>query len=209
VIYAKFRNAGQTCICPNRVLVQRSILDEFTARFSEEVSKLKVGNGFDDTVDIGPIINEKGFIKIKGHIEDALQKGASVSVGLEYIVDNEKGCYFVKPTVLTNVTRDMEIMQEETFGPVAPVIVFDTIEEAVEIANDTPNGLAAYFFTNDYKKGTYLSENLDYGKVGWNDGAPSGAHTPFGSMKESGLGREGGSEGIEPYLETKYLSVRL
>jgi succinate-semialdehyde dehydrogenase/glutarate-semialdehyde dehydrogenase len=203
----KFRNAGQTCVCANRLIVHESVVDEFSRRLAERTSKLKVGNGLDKDTDIGPVINKKGYEKIAFQINDAIDKGAEVLAGNKFDVDEEKGCYFVYPTVLKNVTEDMDIMHEETFGPVAPITTFTTLEEAVEIANGTPYGLAAYFFTNNYKAGTFLSENLEFGIVGWNDGAPSAAHVPFGGMKESGLGREGGIEGIEPYLETKYLSI--
>src|SRR5690625_4770172 len=123
------------------------------------------------------------------------------------ILDEANQCFFVHPTILADVTEDMEIMFEETFGPVAPITTFSDLDEAIHIANDTPYGLAAYFFTDDYRTGNYLFEHLDYGIIGWNDGAPSAAHIPFGGMKESGHGREGGIEGIEPYLETKYLSI--
>ncbi|MDY0395730.1 aldehyde dehydrogenase family protein [Virgibacillus halophilus] len=150
---------------------------------------------------------KKGYDKIVEQVEDALDKGAEALVGNKYEVNDDKGSYFVYPTVLKNVDEGMSIMHEETFGPIAPIISYKQVEEAIEIANNTPFGLAAYFFTNDYRKGTFLSENLDYGIVGWNDGGPSAAHAPFGGMKESGLGREGGLEGIEPYLETKYLSI--
>ena len=203
----KFRNAGQTCVCANRIIVHESIAEVFSTKLAEAVNKLKVGNGLDEATQIGPIINEKGYNKIVKQINDALAKGAVALAGNHYTANTEYGYYFVHPTVLTNVTLDMTIMQEETFGPVAPIITFNNLKEAVEIANGTPYGLAAYFFTNNYKTGIYLSGNLDFGIVGWNDGAPSGAHIPFGGMKESGIGREGGVEGMEPYLETKYLSI--
>ncbi|WP_188454265.1 NAD-dependent succinate-semialdehyde dehydrogenase [Virgibacillus oceani] len=206
-IGTKFRNAGQTCVCANRILVHENITDIFTEKFVSEVKKLKVGNGLEEGIDIGPIINAKGFDKIVSHIDDAVEKGAEILVGNEYDVDNEREIYFVHPTVLKNVYSDMAIMHEETFGPVAPIVSFKHIDDAVEIANSTPYGLAAYFFTNDYRTGSYLHDNLDFGIVGWNDGGPSAAHAPFGGMKESGLGREGGQEGIEPYLETKYMSI--
>lgn len=206
-ILTKFRNAGQTCVCANRIIVHENIADEFSAKLAEAAKKLKVGNGLDQDTQVGPIINQKGYDKIVAQINDAVEKGAEVLAGNRFNADKEQGYFFVYPTVLSNVTLDMNIMQEETFGPVAPIITFKSLEEAVEIANSTPYGLAAYFFTNNYKTGTYLSENLDFGIVGWNDGAPSGAHIPFGGMKESGIGREGGLEGIEPYLETKYLSI--
>ena len=206
-IASKYRNAGQTCVCANRILVHENVIEDFAAKLTAEVKKLKVGNGLDKDTDVGPIINKKGYSKIVAQIEDAVDQGAEVLVGNEYDINAEKGYFFVYPTVLKNVNLNMKITQEETFGPVAPLISFKELEEAVEIANGTPYGLAAYFFTNNYKTGTYLHENLDFGIVGWNDGAPSAAHVPFGGMKESGLGREGGVEGIEPYLETKYLSI--
>lgn len=206
-VITKFRNAGQTCVCANRIIVHENVVNEFSKKLAEEVSKLKVGNGLDQDTQVGPIINEKGFNKIVEQINDAVEKGAEVLVGNQYKADKEQGYFFVYPTVLANVQPNMVIMQEETFGPVAPISTFKTLEEAVEIANSTPFGLAAYFFTNNYKTGTYLHDHLDFGIIGWNDGAPSGAHIPFGGMKESGLGREGGIEGIEPYLETKYLSI--
>ncbi|MTW85249.1 aldehyde dehydrogenase family protein [Virgibacillus dakarensis] len=203
----KFRNAGQTCVCANRILVHENVVDKFTEKFVAEVRKLTVGNGLNDGIDVGPIINEKGYTKIVDQINNAKEKGAEVVLGDKYDVDQEKGFFFIYPTVLKNVTTDMTIMHEETFGPVAPITSFKTIEEAVELANSTPYGLAAYFFTNDYRTGTYLHDHLQFGIIGWNDGGPSAAHAPFGGMKESGLGREGGIEGIEPYLETKYMSV--
>ncbi|MEH7094409.1 NAD-dependent succinate-semialdehyde dehydrogenase [Neobacillus vireti] len=206
-LLTKFRNAGQTCVCANRIIVHETIVEAFSAKLAEATKKLKVGNGLEKDTQVGPIINEKGFNKIVDQINDAIDKGAMVLAGNQFNADKEQGYFFVSPTVLLNVTLDMNIMQEETFGPVAPIIAFKDLEEAIEIANSTPYGLAAYFFTNNYKTGTYLSENLDFGIVGWNDGAPSGAHIPFGGMKESGIGREGGIEGIEPYLETKYLSI--
>jgi succinate-semialdehyde dehydrogenase/glutarate-semialdehyde dehydrogenase len=206
-IITKYRNAGQTCVCANRIIVHESIVDQFAEKLAQEVRKLKVGNGLDPNTQIGPIINEKGYEKVVAQIQDAIDKGAEVLAGNQFDANKEQGYFFVYPTVLKNVTPEMVIMQEETFGPVAPIIAFKTIEEAVEIANSTPYGLAAYFFTNDYRTGTYIHDHLDFGIIGWNDGAPSGAHVPFGGMKESGLGREGSIEGIEPYLETKYLSI--
>src|SRR5690625_626598 len=204
----KFRNAGQTCVCANRILVDQKIADAFTYKLTAAVKALKVGNGLEDDVDIGPIINRQGYEKINAHIADAIDKNAQITTGKqEDQINDEQGYYFVQPTVLSNVTLDMKVMQEETFGPVAPVMSFSSIEEALEIANGTPFGLAAYFFTNDYRTGTYLHDHLNFGIVGWNDTGISAAHAPFGGMKESGLGREGGQEGIEPYLETKYMSI--
>ncbi|WEG11126.1 NAD-dependent succinate-semialdehyde dehydrogenase [Pullulanibacillus sp. KACC 23026] len=206
-IATKFRNAGQTCVCANRLIVHESIVETYSSKLIHAVSQLKVGNGLEKTTDIGPIINEKGFNKIVSQIKNAVDQGAEVMIGNHFDASSEDGYFFVYPTVLKNVNSSMTIMQEETFGPVAPIISFNKLEEAIEIANSTPYGLAAYFFTNDYRTGTYLTEHLDFGIIGWNDGAPSGAHVPFGGMKESGLGREGGPEGIESYLETKYLSI--
>src|SRR5690625_2314789 len=203
----KFRNAGQTCVCANRILVHESIIDEFSKKLAESVSQLKVGNGLKEDTDIGPVINGASYEKITAQINDAVSKGAEILTGNKNIVDEQNSCFFVAPTVLKNVDLNMTIMHEETFGPVAPVTSFTELDEAIEIANGTPFGLAAYFFTNDYRTGTYLHDHLEYGIIGWNDGAPSAAHAPFGGMKESGLGREGGTEGIEPYLETKYLSI--
>ncbi|OYQ81176.1 succinate-semialdehyde dehydrogenase (NADP(+)) [Ignatzschineria sp. F8392] len=206
-IASKFRNAGQTCVCANRFLVHEAVIDEFSEKFAQAAKALKVGNGLEEGVEVGPVINKKGFDKIVAQIEDAKEKGATLLAGGTTHFDDEKGFYFVNPTVLANVTLDMKIMQEETFGPVAPITSFKSDEEAVEIANSTPFGLAAYFFTDNYKRGIYFQENLDFGILGWNDGLPSTAQAPFGGMKESGIGSEGGSEGIEPYLQTKYLSI--
>lgn len=206
-VTSKFRNAGQTCICANRLIVHEDIAQEFANRFTDSVKQLKVGNGLEETTDIGPVINKGGYEKVHEQVQDAINKGAELLTGHTYNISRDKDFYFVDPTVLLGVTDEMNIMQEETFGPVAPITTFKTIDEAIEIANSTPFGLAAYFFTNDYRTGFYLSENLKFGIVGWNDGALSAAHAPFGGMKESGVGREGGIEGIEPYLETKYLSI--
>ncbi|MCY9376638.1 succinate-semialdehyde dehydrogenase [Bacillus sp. T17B1] len=206
---SKYRNAGQTCVCANRLIVHESIKEEFAEKLSEQVSKLKVGNGLEEGVNVGPIINKRGFEKIVSQIDDAVEKGAKVLAGGTYDRNDDKGCYFVNPTVLADVDTSMNIMHEETFGPVAPIVTFSDIDEAIQLANDTPYGLAAYFFTENYRRGIYISENLEYGIIGWNDGGPSAVQAPFGGMKESGIGREGGSEGIEPYLETKYMSIGL
>ena len=206
-IASKFRNAGQTCVCANRVYVHESIVNEFSHKLAGKAKQIIVGNGLDEDTELGPIINEKGYKEIVSQIDDAINKGADVLSGATYNVSEEDQCFFVDPTVLTNVTDDMDIMHNETFGPVAPVTAFYDLDEVIQKANNTPFGLAAYFFTEDYRTGEYLFENLDYGVIGWNDGVPSAAHAPFGGLKESGLGREGGMEGIEPYLETKYLSI--
>ncbi|MBM7634170.1 NAD-dependent succinate-semialdehyde dehydrogenase [Geomicrobium sediminis] len=208
-VASKYRNAGQTCICANRLIVHEAIKDEFASKLAAEVKSLEVGIGTNPTTDIGPIINKNGFDKIVSQINDAKEKGASILVGGSFDQDEEKGTYFVHPTVLDGVTDEMTIMHEETFGPVAPITTFTSIDDAIAIANDTPFGLAAYYFTENYRRGLYIAENLDYGIIGWNDGGPSAVQAPFGGMKESGIGREGGPEGIEGYLETKYLSIGL
>lgn len=207
VMASKFRNAGQTCVCGNRIYVHRSIIEEFSQRLQEAASKLKVGNGMDEGVQIGPLVDQDGYEKSERHVQDAVAKGAKVLVGGDGRAEN--GAYFYNPTVLINATSDMLVMNEETFGPVAPIMAFDTVEEAVQLANDTRFGLAAYFFTDSLSRGTFIAENLEYGIVGWNDGAPSSAQAPFGGMKESGIGREGGQEGLEAFLETKYISIKL
>lgn len=205
-LMTKFRNAGQTCICANRVIVHESIMDEFSRKLAQKANELVVGNGLKDDTMVGPIINQSSYEKIHGQIKDAVEKGATM---LTKPLQDEKpeGSYFIAPTVLKDVTDDMNIMHEETFGPVAPLTSFQSIDEAIAIANNTEYGLAAYFFTNDYRTGIYIHDHLEYGIIGWNDGAPTAAQAPFGGMKESGLGREGGIEGIKPYLETKYLSI--
>jgi succinate-semialdehyde dehydrogenase / glutarate-semialdehyde dehydrogenase len=207
VVLTKFRNAGQTCVCANRILVHESVVEEFSEKLASKARNLVVGNGMNEDTEIGPVINQSSYEKITNQVNDAINKGAKVLTGDKYEVDENKKTFFVHPTVLTKVDESMNIMYEETFGPVAPIITFKDIDKAITIANDTPYGLAAYFFTENYRLGNYLFDNLKYGIIGWNDGAPSAAHVPFGGMKESGLGREGGMEGIEPYLETKYLSI--
>jgi|SRR5690625_1493929 len=207
VMDSKFRNAGQTCICANRIYVQSGIYDEFVERFSEAVQELKVGDGLDSEVDIGPLINQDGLEKVMSHVEDAIDKGGSIVYGGKSIGDEDS--LFYEPTVIRDVKESMIIMQEETFGPIAPVQKIETIEEAIEQANDTEYGLAAYVFTENVSKGMTLIEKLDFGIVGWNDGGPSAAQVPFGGMKESGVGREGGSEGIEAFIESQYVSVGL
>ncbi|WP_079524991.1 MULTISPECIES: NAD-dependent succinate-semialdehyde dehydrogenase [Halobacillus] len=206
---AKFRNSGQTCIAANRVYAQSSIYDELVRRMTAEVEKLNVGNGFEDDIDVGPLINKEGFEKAGRHVKDAQEKGARVTTGGEGQADTDKGTYFYRPTILADANHDMVIMNEETFGPILPIAKYDQDDEAVKAANDTPFGLAAYFFTQNVSRGTRISEGLEYGIIGWNDGIPSAAQAPFGGMKQSGLGREGGQEGIEEYLEVKYISLSI
>lgn len=204
VMASKFRNAGQTCVCGNRIYVQSAIYDGFVTKFSEAVKQLRVGNGMKDGVDIGPLINQAGVKKVTEHVQNAVNKGATVVAGGEQPV--EKRNYYL-PTVIKDTTSEMLIMNEETFGPVAPIQKFETVEEAIELANDTPYGLAAYVFTESMSAGTKVIEKLDFGIVGWNDGAPSAVQAPFGGFKESGLGREGGHQGIEDFLESQYVSM--
>ncbi|NJP38015.1 NAD-dependent succinate-semialdehyde dehydrogenase [Bacillus luteus] len=201
---AKFRNGGQSCIAANRFYVQEGILDAFTERFVEKVKNMKAGDGMKEENDIGAVIDEDGYEKIEKHVQNAIEHGAEAAAGGTGTA--EDGAYFYQPTVLTGVTSDMLIMQEETFGPVAPIQSFKTEAEAIELANNTPYGLASYVFTEDAATGTRVTEALEFGVVGWNDGVPSAAQAPFGGLKESGYGREGGIEGIEEYLETKYVA---
>ncbi|WP_458415462.1 NAD-dependent succinate-semialdehyde dehydrogenase [Schinkia sp. CFF1] len=207
VIASKFRNAGQTCICTNRVYVHESIKEQFNEKYTAAVKKLKVGNGLDSGVDVGPLIDGKALDKVKEHIKDALSKGAVVLTGGN-AVNIENGFYF-EPTILSNVTDDMLCMTEETFGPLAPVTTFKTEEEVIERANASKYGLAAYVFTESLGRAIRISEQLEYGIVGVNDGLPSVAQAPFGGFKESGLGREGGHYGIEEFLEIKYISFEI
>ncbi|MDN5709410.1 MAG: NAD-dependent succinate-semialdehyde dehydrogenase [Planococcus sp. (in: firmicutes)] len=207
VMASKFRNAGQTCVCGNRIYVQEGIVDEFSEKLKQATSQLKVGNGLEDGVDIGPLVDKDGYEKVERHVKDAVDKGAKVLIGGDGQSEND--AYFYNPTVLIDASEDMLVMNEETFGPVAPIMSFKTDEEAVKLANDTRFGLASYFFTESMSRGTFIAENLEYGIVGWNDGLPSAAQAPFGGMKESGVGREGGQEGLDAFLETKYISIKL
>lgn len=203
---SKFRNSGQTCVCANRFYVHEDVLDEFTEKFTAQVKELKVGNGMEDGVKIGPLIDEDGYDKVMKHIEDAVEKGGKVTTGGN---GDKSGGYFVEPTVITNVTDDMICMSEETFGPLAPIQSFSNLDEAIKKANSTEFGLAAYYFTENYATGIRLTEELDFGVLGWNNGAPSAANIPFGGLKESGVGREGAPEGLEPYTETKVTSIKI
>lgn len=204
VIAAKFRNAGQTCVCANRVYVHESIVDEFSKKFIERVKDLKVGDGKEEGVAIGPLIDADAVQKVKSHIDDAKEKGASVAAGGK----TTEGLFF-EPTVLMNVTDEMICMHEETFGPVAPITTFKTEQEVLQRANDSIYGLAAYLFTENLSTGIRMSEKLEYGIVGLNDGMPSTPQAPFGGFKQSGLGREGGHQGMDEYIEVKYISVGL
>ncbi len=204
---SKYRNCGQTCICTNRIYVQSAVKEEFTRILEEKVSKLKIGNGQEEDVDIGPLINESGLKKVKDQVEDALSKGADLYTGGSQW-SGENG-YYYEPTILANVTEEMKIMSQETFGPVVPVMAFENEEEVISKANDTDYGLAAFLFTNDLNRAITIMEKLDYGIIGINDVFPGTAEAPFGGIKESGMGKEGGHEGIQEFVEMKYVSIGL
>lgn len=200
---SKYRNAGQSCIASNRILAQKGIADRLAEVAVEVTKAVKVGKGFDPGVLIGPMIDEAGRAKVLEHVQDAVGHGAKVAIGGHAL--EGKG-YFVEPTVLTGVLPGMKVMEEETFGPVLAISTFETEEEGIRLANASPFGLASYFFTTNASRAWRVAEALDYGIIGLNDGLPSAAQAPFGGMKLSGLGREGGIEGLEGFLETKYVS---
>ena len=199
---AKFRNAGQTCVCANRFYIHKDVYQQFSERFVAEVKKLKVGNGFTEGVTIGPLINHKAVEKSQSLLADTLQRGATLLCGGER---DKAGENFFQPTVVGNVPADSHILEEEIFGPVAPLVIFDTEEEVVHLANNTIYGLAAYFYSEDPQRIWRVAENLEYGMVGINTGLISNEVAPFGGIKQSGLGREGSEHGIEDYMEMKYL----
>jgi len=201
-IVSKYRNTGQTCVCANRFLVQASIYDAFARRLSDAVGRLKVGPGLEDGVTQGPLIDMAAVEKVESHIQDAVSKGATLIKG------GQRGSgRFFPPTVLTGVTPEMAVAREETFGPVAPLFKFTTDDDAIALANDTPYGLAAYFYGRDVRRVWRVAEALEYGIVGVNTGLISTEVAPFGGVKESGIGREGSKYGIEEYLEVKYICV--
>ena len=199
---SKFRNAGQTCVCANRLYVQSAVYDEFVNKLAQAIAKLKIGNGLDQGVTVGPLIDAAAVNKVQEHITDAIGKGAEVVTGGN--ADNH-GELFFQPTLLKNVTQDMKVAREETFGPLAPVFRFENEEEVVSWANDTEFGLASYFYSRDIGRIVRVSENLDYGMVAINTGLLSNEAAPFGGVKQSGLGREGSKYGIEDYTEIKYV----
>jgi succinate-semialdehyde dehydrogenase/glutarate-semialdehyde dehydrogenase len=201
---SKYRNAGQTCVCTNRILVQAGVYEQFATRFAARVRALKVGNGLGEGVTIGPLIDEHAVLKIRSHIADAVAKGATILCG--GAADTLGGTFF-QPTVLAGATADMLVAREETFGPVAPIFRFETEAEAIEMANGTEFGLAAYFYSRDIGRVWRVAEALENGMVGINTGLMSSEVAPFGGIKQSGLGREGSKYGIEDYLEIKYLCM--
>lgn len=203
-IQSKFRNAGQTCICANRIFVHESIRSTFIEQFVEEVKKLKVGNGLNSLSDIGPLIDLSARNKVQSQIKDAIDNGGLVHCGGRVIAEN-----FLEPTVISNVKDDMMVMTEETFGPVAPIATFRNEDEVVKRANNSPYGLAAYFYTESLSRMYRVTESLEYGIIGVNDAAPSTAQAPFGGLKESGIGREGSHYGLDEYVEVKYVSISI
>lgn len=201
-IASKYRNTGQTCVCANRLIVQAGIHDAFVARLAQKVAAMKVGPGTGEGVVIGPLINDKAIVKVEALVREAVEGGAKVVTGGER---HDLGGLFYQPTVLSGATPDMRLFQEEIFGPVAPIVKFTTEEQAIELANATPFGLAAYFYSRDVGRCWRVAEAIEAGMVGINEGLISTEVAPFGGVKESGLGREGASEGLLEYLETKYL----
>ena len=201
-IASKFRNAGQTCVCANRFYVQDAVYDQFVENFKVAVAELKVGNGIEPGVTIGPLIDSKAKAQVMGYIETAVAQGANVAFG-----GDDLGGLYVQPTILTDVTQDMDIVQTELFGPVAPIIRFSNDEELVTLANDTIYGLASYFYTNTLTRAFSIAEKLEYGMVGVNEGIISNEVAPFGGVKQSGFGREGAKQGIDEYLNIKYICL--
>ncbi len=199
---SKYRNAGQTCVCANRIYVQDAVYDEFVQKFSAKVKTLKVGNGFDEGVVQGPLIEDAAIQKVERHVQDAIAKGGKVMAG-GHKLDGQ----FFEPTVIANANADMLCAREETFGPFAPVFRFHKEQEAIDAANNTEFGLASYFFSRDIGRIYRVSEALEYGMVGINVGIIATEHVPFGGVKQSGLGREGSSHGMDEYLEMKYLCL--
>ncbi|MFB0772770.1 NAD-dependent succinate-semialdehyde dehydrogenase [Proteus cibi] len=199
---AKFRNAGQTCVCANRFYIHKDVYQQFSERFVAAVKKLKVGNGFEDGVTIGPLINRKAVEKSQSLLADTLKRGATLLCGGE---SDKAGENFFQPTVVGNIPADSHILEEEIFGPVAPLVIFEDEDEVVHLANNTIYGLAAYFYSENPQRIWRVAENLEYGMVGINTGLISNEVAPFGGIKQSGLGREGSEHGIEDYMEMKYL----
>jgi succinate-semialdehyde dehydrogenase/glutarate-semialdehyde dehydrogenase len=204
---SKYRNAGQTCVCANRLYVQDGIYDAFVAKLAQAVGSLKVGDGFDEGVNLGPLIDDQALAKVQRHISDATAKGARIVVGGERVASGSNAGRFFQATVLADVTSDMLCAREETFGPVAPVFRFHTEAEAIAAANATEYGLAAYFYSRDVGRIFRVAEALEYGMVGINTGLISNEVAPFGGVKQSGIGREGSRHGIDEYVEIKYLCL--
>jgi len=209
VMQAKFRNSGQMCVAGNRFYVHEKVYDLFISRLRELFKTLQSGNGLLPEIDLGPIIDRKAYEKVQAHVEDAREKGAVLVCGGQgrHEGKHTDAGYFFEPTLLTNMTREMKIMQEETFGPIMAIRRFETEEEVIRMSNETQFGLAAYVFTESLSRGIRVAESLQYGVIGLNDGSPSSVQAPFGGFKESGLGREGGHHGFDAFLETKMISI--
>ncbi|MGH1487141.1 MAG: NAD-dependent succinate-semialdehyde dehydrogenase [Cellvibrionaceae bacterium] len=205
-LIAKYRNSGQTCVCANRIYVQSGIYEKFAKKLSIATEKLKVGNGISSDVNIGPLIDSSGLSKVEEHLEDALSKGARVLTGGKR---SDLGGLFFEPTVIADVSNNMKVIKEETFGPLAPLIKFNTDQEVIDLSNDTEFGLASYFYSNDLSRVWRVAEELEYGMVGVNTGLISTVEAPFGGVKSSGLGREGSKYGIDDYLEMKYICMSI
>ena len=203
-LISKFRNTGQTCVCTNRFIVQEDIYDRFVKKLGEAVKTLNVGYGMDEGVNQGPLISFKALDKVKDHLADAVDRGAVIVAGGK---PHENGGTMFEPTVISNVDTSMKMASEETFGPLAPVFKFKTEDEAIKLANDTEFGLASYFYTKDINRIWRVSEALEYGMVGINEGVISNEVAPFGGVKESGLGREGSHYGIDDFMELKYICM--
>ena len=203
-LVSKYRNAGQTCVCTNRILVQREVLAEFTEKFIAAVKGLSLGNGLEPNVAIGPMISKQAVQNVERLVKASVNQGAVIALSSD---ENKLGDNFLAPIILTNVTNDMPIANQEIFGPVTPIIAFDTEADAIEVANDTEFGLAAYFYSRDIGRIWRVSEALEFGMIGINDGVISNAAAPFGGMKQSGNGREGSKYGLDDYMEIKYLCM--
>ncbi len=203
---SKYRNAGQTCVCSNRFYVQSGVYDEFVKKFAAKVATAKVGNGFDEGVNQGPLIEEAALVKVQRHVDDAIAKGGKVLTGGKRLTTLGSGQFF-EPTVMANASADMLCATEETFGPFAPVFKFETEQEAIDAANNTEFGLASYFYSRDIGRIFRVGEALEYGMVGVNVGILATEHVPFGGVKQSGLGREGSHHGMDDYVEIKYLCL--
>ena len=203
-IAAKYRNSGQTCVCANRIYVHEDVYEEFSKGFTKEAGKLKTGQGFDPSTDQGPLIDKAALAKVEEHVADAKNHGGQIALGGK---PHQLGGLFYEPTVIKDANDQMLVSYEETFGPVAPLFSFSSEEEVIERANNTPFGLASYFYTRDLAKSWRVSEQLEYGIVGLNTGIISTEMAPFGGIKESGMGREGSKYGIDDYLEIKYVSL--
>ena len=202
---AKMRNIGEACTAANRFIVHESVADEFAEKFAKRIGELKVGNGLDEGVTCGPLVEKKALDNVTALVDDAVENGAKVLIGG---TPGEGPGYFYSPTVLTNVSRETRVAQEEIFGPIAPILTFSDEKEAIAIANDTEYGLASYVFTEDSDRMWRLGDGLEFGLMGFNAGVISNAAAPFGGVKQSGMGREGGAEGIAEYTSLQYIGVR-